>query len=66
MKGYKLETMYLAINIFDRFLSKAFSDLTTHQLPTLITTCVIIGAKCEQPMTPSINRMVKILTDEEK
>jgi hypothetical protein len=30
-----------------------------------VTTCVIIAAKLEQPMTPSINRMIKLLSNEE-
>jgi len=35
-------------------------------MPTLITSCVILGAKCEQPMTPSINRMIKLLNEDER
>lgn len=65
-KEYKLETMYLAINIFDRFLSQTYMDLSIKQLPALITSCVILGAKCEQPMTPSINRMIKLLNEDER
>lgn len=65
-KGYKLETMYLAINVFDRFLAIVRNDFSLYQLPTLITACVIIGAKCEQPMTPSINRMIKLLNETER
>lgn len=65
-KGYKLETMYLAINVFDRFMAEAYMSLAINQLPAVITSCVILGAKCEQPMTPSINRMVKLLTEDER
>jgi hypothetical protein len=32
----------------------------------IVTSCVIVAAKLEQPMTPSISRMIKLLSDEEK
>ncbi len=35
-------------------------------MPLLVTTCVIVAAKLEQPMTPSINRMIKLLAKEEQ
>ena len=32
----------------------------------LVVTSTIIAAKMEQPMTPSINRMIKLLSDQEQ
>jgi transcription initiation factor TFIIIB Brf1 subunit/transcription initiation factor TFIIB len=37
-----------------------------NQLPLLVTTATIMAAKMEQPMTPSIKRMIKLLTLEEQ
>ena len=36
------------------------------ELPLLVATSTIIAAKLEQPMTPSIKRMIKLLTLEEQ
>lgn len=58
--------MYLAVNIFDRYLGMTYQQTSTYDLPLLIVTCTIMGAKLEQPMTPSINRMIKLLNDDEK
>jgi hypothetical protein len=60
------------VNIFDRFLALAGSKILTNdlakqtQIPIIITTVTIMAAKLEQPMTPSINRMIKLLTPEEE
>lgn len=40
--------------------------ITRDQLPLLVTTTTILAAKLEQPMTPSIKRMIKLLTEEEQ
>jgi hypothetical protein len=70
-KGYRLETWLIAINILDRFLhlgAGQFLDaqrLTTN-IPVIAATVTIIAAKLEQPMTPSIKRMIVLLTPEEE
>lgn len=70
-KGYRLETWMIAVNILDRFLILAGPKLIPQesskivQIPIIITSVTILAAKLEQPMTPSINRMIKLLSDEE-
>lgn len=62
-KCYRKETHLLAINIFDRYLAMVHSTtFTREQLPLLVTTSTILAAKLEQPMTPSIRRMIKLLS----
>ncbi|CDW87090.1 cyc2-like cyclin [Stylonychia lemnae] len=71
-KGYKQETHFLAVNIMDKFLAiklyqqNATTILNQEQLLVLVVTATIIAAKVEQPMTPSINRMIKLLSDDER
>ena len=71
-KGYRLETWLIAVNILDRFLSMGAAKLLVSeslkvtQIPIIVTTVTIMAAKLEQPMTPSINRMIKLLTPEEE
>jgi Cyclin, N-terminal domain len=65
-KGYRKETHLLAVSILDRYLSRTFEKMSPNQLPLLVTTATILAAKLEQPMTPSIKRMIKLLTQEEQ
>jgi len=72
-KGYRLETSIMAVNILDKLLTLAgpkflpSDTLKISQVPVIVTTVTILAAKLEQPMTPSINRMIKLLTvDEER
>lgn len=65
-KGYREETHYLAVSIFDRYLKHVHQSMKREELPLLVATSTIIAAKLEQPMTPSIKRMIKLLTIEEQ
>jgi len=65
-KGYRKETHFLAVSIFDRFLAIHHQWMERDQLPLLVTTATIMAAKMEQPMTPSIKRMIKLLSLEEQ
>jgi hypothetical protein len=68
-KQYKQETMHLALNIFDRvLLSPSLQGYTSNRdsYPLLMVTCVILGAKIEQPLTPSIKMTIKLLSEDEK
>jgi len=60
-KGYRDETTFLAISVFDRVFSDVYSTIKAKHLPIFIVAATIIAAKVEQPMTPSINRMIKLL-----
>ncbi|TNV81978.1 hypothetical protein FGO68_gene11709 [Halteria grandinella] len=71
-KGYRIETWLIAVNILDRFLMLGAAKLLSSDqqkattFPLLATTVTIMAAKLEQPMTPSINRMIRLLTPDEE
>ncbi len=65
-KDYKHETLFLAINIFDRILSKTIKVVTCSDLILYAVTSLLIAAKQEQPLSPSIGRMVKLLKPQEQ
>jgi hypothetical protein len=66
-KEYKIETLFVAVSIFDRFLA-AIGHWTfpRDQVCLLATTSLLMAAKMEQPISPSFLRMVQLLTDEEQ
>ena len=48
IKQYKIETLYLAVSLADRYLVYiAFSDKKAPCIVTLAVTCVLIAAKIE-------------------
>lgn len=47
LKGYKMETCYLAVNILDRYLTLKAKNFNRDQLPLLTVACMILGAKLE-------------------
>ena len=62
IKNYKEETLYLAINLADRFLN----SLATNQQPSpclirLSYVCILMAAKLEESVQPSFNRMVRLV-----
>lgn len=65
-KKYRVETLFLAINIFDRVLSHVVSQITPIKISLIVVSCMILAAKIEQPMTPSINRMIALLSERER
>ena len=46
-KGYRQETLHLAINIFDMALDATFETIKKEQLPLYIVCCTILAAKME-------------------
>ena len=46
-KGYRQETLHLAINIFDMALEATFDTIKKDQLPLYIVSCTILAAKME-------------------
>ena len=46
-KNYRKETLFLAINIFDRVVSQTYVFLKKEQLPLLYATSVLLAAKME-------------------
>ena len=53
-KGYKIDTLMLAVSVADRYLVN---------FVTLGVTCLLMAAKLEQPMHPSFNIMIRLLAD---
>ena len=67
-KTYRMETYFLAVNIFDRILSIKLTQRAPVHVSDLIVytvTSLILAAKQEQPLSPSINRMLKLLSEAE-
>ena len=61
-KKYKLETLYLAFNMADRYLACLLAD--KRALPNLITLAVaalLLTSKIEEHMSPNFNRMIRIM-----
>ena len=66
-KEYKEETLHLATSVADRYLaSLAKAGKETPNLIHLATISVLLGAKLEQPMSPSFLRMINLLPKEQR
>lgn len=66
-KDYKIETLFIAANIFDRYIyAVGKENFNKSQVINLATICVLMSAKLEQPISPSFSRMINLLTEEEK
>jgi len=62
--GYKQETMHLAGNIADRYLScLARNGKKAPNLSALAVCTLLMAAKIEQPISPSFNRMINLLPE---
>ena len=65
-KDYKIETLFAACNIFDRFIYKTgVAVFPKTKILGLATISTLMGAKLEEPISPSFNRMMMLLSDEE-
>ena len=61
-KEYKQETMHLAANLADRYLSISIQQgKSVPNLFCLGATVMLMAAKLEQPISPSFNRMIRLL-----
>ena len=66
-KGYKVETLFIAAGIFDRYINMVGAkSFPRPQVLHLATICVLMSAKLEQPISPSFTRMINLLPEEEK
>ena len=66
-KDYKIETLFIAANIFDRYINAMGpQNFNKSLIINLATISVLMSAKLEQPISPSFSRMIGLLTDEEK
>lgn len=66
-KEYKNDTIFMAANIFDRYLMHVGHwNIPVKQVVCLFTISMLLAAKIEQPIQPSYNRMIKLLNKKEK
>ncbi len=65
LKAYKQETFYLACSLADRYLvNLAVQKVKAPCLIRLAIVCTLMSAKLEQPISPSFNRMLRLVEDE--
>ena len=65
-KGYRLESLFAAQHIFDRYLSMVGHwNFTEEKYVLLATVSVLMSAKLEQDTSPSFNRMISLLNNKE-
>lgn len=65
-KDYKVETLFQACAIMDRYLHKiGAKNYPREKICTLAVTCLLMAAKLEQPIQPSFNRMISLLSEGE-
>jgi len=63
-KEYKEETLHLAGSLADRYLAAlARKGVAIPDTLLLATICMLLGAKLEQPMSPSFLRMINLLPE---
>jgi hypothetical protein len=66
-KHYCRETLFMAVNIMDRYLmSVGHWNFPRLELCLLATTALILAAKMEENFAPSIEYTLEFLTDDEK
>lgn len=66
-KDYKIETLFIAAGIFDRFLAiHGIQNLPRKKVCCLSTTSMLLAAKLEQSMSPSYSKMIALLSPAEQ
>jgi hypothetical protein len=66
-KNYKIETLFTAVYTFDQFLmSYGHWEYERENLCLLAVTSLLLAAKFEEPIAPSYERMIRLLTIEEQ
>lgn len=65
MKNYKEDTLYIANSIADRYILKLAEELKQPLcLMNLAVISILMAAKLEQSVSPSFNRMIKLVKEE--
>lgn len=65
-KEYKIETLFIAVGIFDTFLARVGHwNFPRDQVCLLATISMLMAAKLEQPISPSFVRMISLLSEDE-
>ena len=61
IKEYRIETLFLAVNLLDSYLNKVKGDKRITCLGSLAVGCLLISAKVEEPITPNFYNMSRLL-----
>ena len=61
IKGYKIETLFLATNLLDSYLANVKQVKRYQCLGSLTVCCLLIAAKIEEPRVPSFGNMCRFL-----
>ena len=65
VKNYRIETLYLAVSIADRYLNQISLDGKEEPcLISLAVICTLLAAKLEESISPSFIRMINLLNDQ--
>lgn len=66
-RNYKFETLSLAVSITDRYLYQLTLNSTkAPPITELSVVACVLAAKLEQPISPSYNKMIGFLPDNQK
>ena len=64
-KKYKLDTLYLALSLCDRYLvNLAIQNVSAPSLITLAVAATLMAAKLEEPVQPNYGRMVRLVMNQ--
>ena len=62
-----METLFIATNIFDRYLTLiGYFNFPKERICHLSVISVLLAAKLNQPISPSFNRMIQLLSESEQ
>lgn len=66
-KEYKIETLFVAVGIFDHYLAAVGHwNFPRDKVCLLATASMLMAAKLEQPISPSFVRMISLLSEDEQ
>lgn len=66
-KKYKIETLFVAVSIFDRYLLKTGHwNKSKEEYVLLCVISMVLAGKLEQPMQPCYDRMTQYLSEAER
>jgi hypothetical protein len=66
-RGYLVETMFIAIGIFDKYVSRLdANELGQLDICNFAAVCLLLAAKLNQPLTPSIGQIILLLNKDFK
>jgi len=63
-RNYTYETLFAGASVFDRYVALVgHQNISKGDITLLAVTCLLIGAKLEQPNYPNFNNMIYALED---